>query len=129
LADYTITPVAEVPDVLGDYPGEMQFLTGPLGNRQVACTYRRMPQHTGGKGGYGHYHKTQEEIYFVLSGKLQFKLGDDVIDVGPLTAVRVPPETARSIWNDEPEDAEVLILSTRIDAEDDAVVVPDFWPD
>ena len=128
MADYTITPVAEVPDVLGDYPGEMQFLTAPLGNRQIACTYRRMPRHTGGKGGYGHYHKTQEEIYFVLSGRLQFKLGDEVIDVGPLTAVRVPPETARSIWNDEPEDAEVLILSTKIDDEDDAVIVPDFWP-
>jgi mannose-6-phosphate isomerase-like protein (cupin superfamily) len=128
LADYTITAVAEVPDVLGDYPGEMQFLTAPLGNDQVACTYRRMPQHTGGKGAYGHFHKTQEEIYFVLSGKLQFKLGDDVVDVGRLTAVRVPPETVRSIWNDEPEDAEVLIFSTRIDADDDAVQVPEFWP-
>jgi len=128
LADYTITKVAEVPDALGDYPGEMQFLTGPLGNEQVACTYRRMPQHTGGKGSYGHYHRTQEEIYFVLSGRLQFKLGDDVVDVGPLTAVRVPPQTPRSIWNDEVEDAQVLILSTRIDAPDDAVHVPNFWP-
>ena len=129
MADYTITKVADVPDVLGDYPGEMHFLAGPLGSRQVAVTYRRMPQHTGGKGAYGHYHKTQEEIVFVLSGKLQFKLGDDVVEVGPLTAVRIPPETPRSIWNEEPEDAEVLIVSTKIDARDDAVHVPDFWPE
>ena len=27
MADYTIKPVADVPDVLGDYPGEMRFLT------------------------------------------------------------------------------------------------------
>jgi mannose-6-phosphate isomerase-like protein (cupin superfamily) len=120
--------LADVPDVLGDYPGEMQFFTGELGNEQVAITYRRMPQHTGGKGSYGHYHRTQEEIYFVLSGTLQFKLGDDVVEVGPLTAVRVPPQTARSIWNDKPEDAEVLIFSTKID-DDDAVIVPDFWPE
>jgi mannose-6-phosphate isomerase-like protein (cupin superfamily) len=128
MADYTITRVADVPDVLGDYPGEMQFMTEQLGNRQVAVTYRRMPQHTGGKGSYGHYHKTQEEIYFVISGKLQFKLGDDVVDVGRLTAVRVPPETVRTVWNDEPGDAELLIFSTKIDAVDDAVHVPDFWP-
>ena len=129
MADYQVVKLADVEDWLGDYPGEMRGITYAIGAEQVALTYRRMPQHTGSKGSYGHRHKTQEEIYFVLSGKLQFKLGDDVIDVGPLTAVRVPPETARSIWNDEPEDAEVLILSTRIDAEDDAVVVPDFWPD
>jgi mannose-6-phosphate isomerase-like protein (cupin superfamily) len=128
MAGYTIRTVAEVPDVLGDYPGEMQMMTGPLGNEQVAVTYRRMPQHTGGKGGYGHYHKTQEELYFVLSGRLQFKLGDDVVDVGRPAAVRVAPEVVRSVWNNEAEDAELLIISTKIDADDDAVVVPDFWP-
>ena len=40
-----------------------------------------MPAQTGGKGSYGHRHKTQEEIYFVASGMLQFKLGDDVLDL------------------------------------------------
>jgi hypothetical protein len=64
-----------VPDVLGDYPGEMHMLTYELDTEQVALSYRRMPQHTGGKGSYGHFHREQEEIYFVVSGKLQFKLG------------------------------------------------------
>jgi uncharacterized cupin superfamily protein len=81
----------------------------------VALTYRRMPQHTGGKGSYGHRHAEQEEIYFVMSGKLQFKLGDDVIECGRGTAVRVAPEVFRSVWNDEPEDAELVIVSTRDD--------------
>ena len=49
---YTVRTLADVPDILGDYPGEMQFFTHHLGNEQVAFTYRRMPQHTGGKGGY-----------------------------------------------------------------------------
>ena len=62
---YTITTLDDVPDVLGDYPGEMRMLTTGLGSEQVALTYRRMPQHTGGKGSYGHRHATQEEIYFV----------------------------------------------------------------
>ena len=54
----------------------MRGITYAIGSEQVALTYRRMPQHTGSKGSYGHRHKTQEELYFVISGKLQFKLED-----------------------------------------------------
>jgi mannose-6-phosphate isomerase-like protein (cupin superfamily) len=129
MAGYTIVTLEEVPDVLGEYPGEMQFITYEIGAEQVALTYRRMPQHTGGKGSYGHVHKTQEEIYFVISGRLQFKLGEDVVEAAKGTAVRVAPEVARSVWNDEPEDAELIIVSKRIDdAQGDTESVPDFWP-
>jgi acetylornithine deacetylase/succinyl-diaminopimelate desuccinylase-like protein len=42
-----------VPDVFGGkYPGEMKMLTAPLATEQVAFTYRRMRQHSGGKGSY-----------------------------------------------------------------------------
>jgi mannose-6-phosphate isomerase-like protein (cupin superfamily) len=127
-ANYTVKTLAEVPDVLGDYPGEMQMLTEPLGNEQVAITYRRMPRHTGGKGGYGHRHAACEEVYFVFSGKLQFKLDDEVVEVGPGTAVRVAPEVVRSVWNDAREDAYLVIVSRRDDPPDEAQIVPDFWP-
>jgi mannose-6-phosphate isomerase-like protein (cupin superfamily) len=91
-----------------------------------------MPQHTGSKGSYGHRHKTQEELYFVLSGKLQFKLNDEIVEVGARQAVRVPPETWRGIWNDEPEDAELIIVSTRLGNDpsgDTERSAGDFWPD
>ena len=127
---YTVKTLADVPDVLGDYPGEMHMLTYELDTEQVAITYRRMPQHTGGKGSYGHFHREQEEVYFVISGKLQFKLGDDVIEAERGTAIRVAPEVVRSVWNDEPGDAEIVIVSKRIDdAQNDAGTVPDFWPE
>jgi mannose-6-phosphate isomerase-like protein (cupin superfamily) len=130
LANYTICKRTDVPDVLGDYPGEMRFFTGDLGAEQVALTYRRMPHNTGGKGSYGHRHKTQEEIYFVLSGKLQFKLEDEIVDVEAGSAVRVAPEVVRSVWNDRPEDAEIVICSIRVeDVLDDAETVADFWPE
>ena len=130
MSGYTITGFTEPPDFLGDYPGEMCFLTDPLGNEQVAVTYRRMPRHTGGKGGYGHYHHTQEEIYLVIAGRLQFKLGDEVIDVDAGSAVRVAPTTVRSVWNEEEADAELLIVSTRIDdVRADTDIEPDFWPE
>jgi mannose-6-phosphate isomerase-like protein (cupin superfamily) len=128
--DYTVCDIADAPDAFGGkYPGEMRFLTGPLATEQVALSYRRMPPGSGGKGSYGHRHKTQEEIYLVLSGRLEFKLGDEVVELGPLTAVRVPAQTTRSIWNAGDEDAVLLIVSTRIDdVRSDVEIVEDFWP-
>jgi mannose-6-phosphate isomerase-like protein (cupin superfamily) len=88
-----------------------------------------MPPQTGGKGSYGHRHKTQEELYFVCTGRLQFKLDDEVVEAGPGTAVRVAPEVVRSVWNDGPDDAQLVIVSTRIeDLDADVELVQDFWP-
>ena len=127
---YTVRRLDEITNIFeGSYPGEMRMITYQIDAEQVALTYRRMPQHTGGKGSYGHRHKTQEEIYYVISGKLQFKLDDDVLELEGGTAVRVAPDTARSVWNDEPEDAELIIVSIKIpEPQADSVQVPDFWP-
>jgi mannose-6-phosphate isomerase-like protein (cupin superfamily) len=95
---------------------------------QVAFTYREMPPGAGGRGGYGHRHKTQEEIYYVISGRLTFKLGDDVVEVGDHTVVRVAPGTVRSVHNDTDAEAELIIVSIRVD-DADGELVPDFWPD
>ena len=127
MADYTISHREESDDILGDYPGEMRMMTSQLGCEQVAFTYRRMPQHTGGKGGYGHRHENQEEIYYVISGRLQFKLGDDVVDVDAGHAVRVAPHVVRSVWNEEAQDAELLIISVK--SEDNVETVEGFWPE
>ena len=99
MADWTILRIEDAPDAFGgSYPGEMRFLSSPLGSEQVAVTYRRMPQHTGGKGSHGHYHKTQEELYYVVSGRLQFKLDDEVLELDGGTALRVSGSVARSVW-------------------------------
>ena len=129
MAGYTITALTDVPDALGDYPGEMHMLTKALRNEQVALTYRRMPQHTGGKGGYGHRHHACEEIYFVFAGKLQFKLDDEVVELPAGTAVRVGAEVVRSVWNDEPEDGVLMIISRFDDPPDEAIIVENFWPE
>ena len=130
MSDYTIRRLEDVPDAFGgQYPGAMRFLTEHLGNTQVALTHRVMPPQSGGKGGYGHRHKTQEEIYFVISGTLQFKLEDEVSDVPEGTIVRVAPDVARSVWNAGPGDAVLIIVSTKSeDPGADTEQVEDFWP-
>lgn len=130
MSDYTIRAVTDVPDIFdGQYPGAMRFLTDHLDARQIALTHRLMPPRTGGKGSHGHRHKTQEEIYFVISGTLQFKLDDQIIDVPAATAIRVAPAVTRSMWNDGPDDAELVICSIRLgDTLPDGELIEDFWP-
>jgi mannose-6-phosphate isomerase-like protein (cupin superfamily) len=127
---YSACRLDQAPDVFGGrYPGAMKMLADLLDTEQIAFTHRTMPQHSGGKGSYGHRHKTQEEVYFVVSGELQFKLDDDVIDVPAGTVVRVAPGTVRSVWNERSEEAELVIVSTRIaDGREDVELVEDFWP-
>jgi mannose-6-phosphate isomerase-like protein (cupin superfamily) len=126
--DYTVVKREETVDFMEQYPGfgEMRSFTDPLHDEQVGFSWRRMPEKTGGKGSYGHRHGKLEEVYFVISGTVQFKLDDDVIDVEPGTAVRVGAEVVRSVWNDGPGDAELVIMSSTGD--DPAIQVEDFWP-
>ncbi|HSX41696.1 MAG TPA: cupin domain-containing protein [Candidatus Saccharimonadales bacterium] len=127
--DYTVVKLADVKDVLGDYPGEMQLMKDPLQTEQVAVTYRRMPAGTGAKGGYGHKHKTQEEVVFVFSGNLQVKVRDEVIELGPKSAIRIAPNTPQGLWNEGPEDVELLIISNRVpDLMAEFERVENFWP-
>ena len=129
MSGYSVSHLEDVPDMFGEsHPGEMRLFAEPLGTGQIAFTYRRMPHHTGGKGSYGHLHGTQEEIYCVISGRLQIKLDDDVVDVGVGAAVRVAPEVVRSVWNDEAADTEIIICSVRLeDHTGEVASVPDFW--
>jgi mannose-6-phosphate isomerase-like protein (cupin superfamily) len=131
MPDFSITQLEDIPDVLGDYPGEMRMTAASdLGTEQVSFTWRRMPAQTGGKGSYGHRHKTQEEIYFIASGTLQFKLEDEVLDLPEGTVVRIAPQVVRSVWNEGPADAVLIMCSTKSqDPEGDHETVPDFWPE
>ena len=129
MSEYQVVKLEEVEDWLGDYPGEMRGITYAIGAEQVALTYRRMPHATGSKGFYGHRHKEQEELVFVISGKLQFKLDDEIVELGKGDAIRIPPHVVRGIWNDEPEDAEIVLVSKRIaDPVGDTEQVQEFWP-
>jgi mannose-6-phosphate isomerase-like protein (cupin superfamily) len=128
---YSIVARDDADDWMAEYPGfgEMRSFTRAAGCDQVALTWRQMPSGTGGKGSYGHRHPGQDEVYLVIRGTVQFKLGDDVVEVGPRTAVRVGGDVFRSVHNEGPEEAELVIVSTQ---EEDAALEKtdaDFWPE
>jgi mannose-6-phosphate isomerase-like protein (cupin superfamily) len=130
--DYSVAKRDEAEDYMAEYPGfgELRSFGGAVEAEQVAFSWRLMPPGTGGRGSYGHRHATQEEIVFVVSGTVTFKIGDDVFEAGPKTAVRIAPHAVRSIHNDGADEAEVILCSTRIDdVRADIELVEDFWPE
>jgi mannose-6-phosphate isomerase-like protein (cupin superfamily) len=116
-------------DFMAGYPGygEQRWYSDALATEQVSFSWRRMPPATGGRGSYGHRHPGQEEVYFVISGTVTFKVGDDIFEAGPQTAVRMTGEDFYSVHNDTGEAAELLIFSTRL-AEPRLEKLDGFWP-
>jgi quercetin dioxygenase-like cupin family protein len=65
----------------------------------------------------------------VVSGELEFKLEDEVMALGAGTVVRISPEVLRSVWNEGPEDAVLIMVSPRlVDQEGEVELVQEFWP-
>ena len=126
MADYTIKRLEDVPDIMGDYPGEMRMFADHLDTDQIAFTVRRMPPDTGGRGSYGHHHEMQDEVYYVISGTLTFKCGDDEFQAERGTVVNVPARVVRSVHNDTDQDVELVIVSVK--ADDQAQLSEGFWP-
>jgi len=130
LAAYTVAKREDAVDFMAEYPGfgEMRWYSEALGTEQVSFSWRSMPPSTGGRGSYGHRHPGQEEVYLVMSGTVTFKIDDDVFEAGPKTAVRISGDAFRSIHNDSDDEAELVLLSTRL-AEPPTEQRDDFWPE
>jgi uncharacterized cupin superfamily protein len=61
--------------------------------RTGIALFRLLP---GRRSPFTHRHADAEEVYVVLSGHGRIKLDDELLDVGPLDAIRVAPATARA---------------------------------
>src|SRR3954465_4826782 len=125
---YSIARPEEALDFMADWPeyGEQRWYSDALGTEQVSFSWRRMLPATGGRGSYGHRHPGQEEVYFVISGIVTFKIDNDVLEAGPQTAVRVGGDAFRSVHNDTDDEVELLIFSPRLD-EPTTEKQDDFW--
>jgi mannose-6-phosphate isomerase-like protein (cupin superfamily) len=132
MGGYKVVDRGDADDWMAAYEGfgEMRSYTRALENQEVALTWRVMPPGTGGKGSYGHRHKNQEEVFLVLRGTVQFKLGDDVFEAGPNTAVRVDTDVFRSIHNDGPDEAELIICAKKAQGDEaEGEQLDEFWPE
>ena len=73
---------------------------------------------------FTHRHREAEEVYVVLRGRGRVKLDDEILDVGPLDAIRVAPGTARAF---EAGDDGLDLLAFGPHRGNDGVPVDDPW--
>jgi mannose-6-phosphate isomerase-like protein (cupin superfamily) len=59
-----------------------------------------------------HRHRSDDEAWFVLEGRLEFRIGDSEREVGAGESVLVSRGTAHSYWNPAPEPARYLLVMT-----------------
>jgi len=128
MSEYTKINLSEVKDLAPEYGmgdmGEARFARQQIGAETIGLTLYRM--NGGRRVGFGHTHREVEETYVVLSGGGRFKVGDDVIEVGPRDVVFVPPGTMRE-WEAGDDGMELLAFGGH--AEGDAEMKPGWWTD
>ena len=103
---------------------EARFARHDLGAEQTGLNFLTVKP--GQREAFAHRHRNAEEIYVVLSGAGRVKLDSELVDLGPLDAVRVSPGVARA-FEAGPDGLEVLIVGRHV--ESDTEMVEDFWPE
>jgi mannose-6-phosphate isomerase-like protein (cupin superfamily) len=105
---------------------ESRFARAPLELRRSGVSYFRIAP--GFRMPFGHTHDEQEEVYLVVTGSVRAKLDDEVLELGPWDALRVPPETMRALEGG-PEGAEVVAFGAPNTENRDARPAPGWWSD
>jgi len=107
---------------------EARFASGNLGLEKSGISYQRLAP--GFRLPFGHNHEQQEELYVLLSGGGRLKLDDEVIEVGPLDAVRIAADVMRG-FEAGPEGAELLAFGAPNvgSPAEDTTPVPGWWSD
>lgn len=103
---------------------EARFARGDLEAETTGLSHVRLKP--GKRSPFGHKHDEAEEVYVVIGGSGRMKLGDEIIELERLDAVRVAPEVIRA-FEAGPEGIELLAVGPRHDR--DGEVFPGWWSD
>lgn len=118
----------QVKDVAPDFgmaeTCQSRFIRNATGAERIGLAFYRM--HPGRRLGFGHSHGSDEEMYLVLSGSGRFKVGDEVLDVGPRDVVYVPPQDIRE-WEAGPDGMELIAFGGHTEGE--TQLTPGWWSD
>jgi mannose-6-phosphate isomerase-like protein (cupin superfamily) len=80
----------------------------------------------GKRQAFAHRHEAAEEVYVVLSGSGRIKLDEEVVELGPLDAVRVAPPVTRA-FEAGPQGLEVIAFGPHHEKDGDLVGADEFW--
>ena len=105
---------------------EARMARVPLQLEQSGLSYQRLAPNF--RVPFGHRHKTQEEVYLVVSGSVRVKLEDEIVELKQWDAIRVPKETMRG-FEAGPEGVEIVAVGAPHTGPGDAEVEQDYWTD
>lgn len=129
MAEYTKVNMKEVEDQapkFGLSPNlEARFARVPLEAELIGMSYQRLAPNF--RIPWGHTHKTQEEVYVLVSGSGRLKVDDDVLELEPWDAVRIHKDAMRS-FESGAEGAELLAIGAPGGA-GDAEMEQEWWKD
>ena len=127
MSEYTIVNLKEVEDQAPKWelsPDlEARFARVALEAELIGLTYQRLAPNY--QVPWGHTHKTQEEVFVVLSGSMRVKIGDEIKELGQWDAIRLHKDTPRG-FEAGPEGVEMLAIGAP-GGPGDAVNIESFW--
>ena len=103
---------------------EARFGRRALDAKQVGISYQRLQPNF--RIPFAHRHRTQEEIYVVLSGSGRAKLEDEIVELQQWDALRVDKETTRG-FESGPDGMELLAVGAPATEGTDAEMVTGWW--
>jgi mannose-6-phosphate isomerase-like protein (cupin superfamily) len=126
---YTVKNLREVEDSAVKF-GFFETQEARFANRDLGAEHTGVSLHLvrpGKRQAFAHRHDQAEEIYVVLRGSGRVKLDDDVVEVGPLDAIRVAPAVTRA-FEAGAEGLEFLAFGPRHEG-DGELIHGGFWED
>jgi mannose-6-phosphate isomerase-like protein (cupin superfamily) len=125
---YTLKRITDVEDSAPKFGfqevQEARFAKDELESESTGVSHHRLKAHR--RQPFAHRHEQAEEIYLILAGSGRVKLGEDIVELRPLDAVRVAPEVTRA-FEAGPEGLEILAFGPRHDG--DGEVIQGWWTD
>lgn len=125
---YTHRNLRLVKDLAPDYGfsevQEARFARGELDAASTGLAYHVLRP---GKRQFAHRHKHAEEILVVLSGTGRANLDGELVELRPMDALRIAPETTRA-FEAGPDGLEFLVFGPHHDA-DAEMISADVWVD
>jgi mannose-6-phosphate isomerase-like protein (cupin superfamily) len=130
MANYTKVNLKKIEDQApkgGLSPGlKAHFARVPLELEKSGISYFRIAPNF--RIPFGHKHSEQEEVYLVVDGTAQVKVDDDVVELNPWDAIRVPTGAMRGLAAG-PEGAEVIAFGAPNTQNADIDMTPGWWTD
>jgi mannose-6-phosphate isomerase-like protein (cupin superfamily) len=126
---YTHRNLLDVEDAAAKFGhGELQesrFANQDLQTEQTGLSLHRV--RPGRRQPFGHVHAEVEEVYVVLSGSGQARVGEDLVEVRRLDALRVSPGVTRAF--EAGDDGLELLAFSPLRTDDRGEILEGWWGD